>query len=82
MQGNPIPVDPGLAGDPTDDADSDPIDAAARDRVRAAHDDLAPGQTRIRGLYSGGSLAGEAKLILKATLGKDDRRPARDHRPW
>jgi succinyl-CoA synthetase alpha subunit len=32
---------------------------------------LAPGQTEIRGLYSGGSLAGEAKLVLKARLGPD-----------
>jgi hypothetical protein len=35
-------------------------DAAAR---------LAPGQRDIRGLFSGGSLAGEAKLILKSILG-------------
>lgn len=34
-------------------------------------DDFAPGQVRIRGLYSGGSLAGEAKLLLKAELGAD-----------
>ena len=37
-------------------------DAAAR---------LADGQPEIRGLFSGGSLAGEAKLVLKATLGPD-----------
>jgi len=30
---------------------------------------LAPGQTEIRGLFSGGSLAGEAKVVLAATLG-------------
>jgi FdrA protein len=35
-------------------------DAAAR---------LSPGQSAIRGLFSGGSLAGEAKLILRSVLG-------------
>lgn len=32
---------------------------------------LAPGQRAIRGLFSGGSLAGEAKLILRSVLGAD-----------
>ena len=32
---------------------------------------LAPGQREIRGLYSGGSLAGEAKIVLRAVLGAD-----------
>ncbi|MEX1171945.1 MAG: acyl-CoA synthetase FdrA [Chloroflexota bacterium] len=32
-------------------------------------DGFADGQVRIRGLYSGGSLAGEAKLVLRAELG-------------
>jgi FdrA protein len=32
---------------------------------------LAPSQTAIRGLYSGGSLAGEAKIVLGAILGHD-----------
>jgi FdrA protein len=36
---------------------------------------LAPGQDAIRGLYCGGSLAGEAKLVLRRVLG--DRRAAR-----
>jgi succinyl-CoA synthetase alpha subunit len=35
-----------------------------------------PGRWRIRGLYSGGSLAGETKLILKTQLGPDR---AHDH---
>ncbi len=42
---------------------------------RDAGDDLldgfAPGQVRVRGLYSGGSLAGEAKLVLRAVLGSE-----------
>ena len=32
---------------------------------------LSPGQWAIRGLFSGGSLAGEAKLILRSVLGPD-----------
>ncbi len=32
---------------------------------------LAPGQDRIAGLYSGGSLASEAKVVLKGLLGAD-----------
>ena len=32
---------------------------------------FAPGQVRIRGLFSGGSLAGEAKLVLRAELGSE-----------
>ncbi len=39
--------------------------------VEAAAAGLVAGQVRIRGLYSGGSLAGEAKLILKASLGAE-----------
>jgi FdrA protein len=38
------------------------------DEVAAA---LATGQDRIAGLYSGGSLASEAKVVLKALLGPD-----------
>lgn len=37
--------------------------------VEAATATLTAGQVRVRGLYSGGSLAGEAKLILKSELG-------------
>lgn len=47
---------------------SDDVDASAAAEAATV---LAPGQVRIRGLYSGGSLAGEAKLILKATLGPE-----------
>jgi len=45
---------------------------AADDTSRAVHEaqaSLEPAQWRIRGLYSGGSLAGEAKLVLGASLG-------------
>jgi FdrA protein len=45
---------------------------AADDSSRAIHEakaGLDPAQWRIRGLYSGGSLAGEAKLVLGASLG-------------
>lgn len=34
-------------------------------------DGFAPGQIRIRGLYSGGSLAGEARLVLRSELGSE-----------
>jgi FdrA protein len=54
-------------GDPT--ASAAPLDP----RLLAAADDaagrLAPGQSAVRGLFSGGSLAGEAKLILKGLRG-------------
>ena len=62
--------------------EGDALDAAATDRGEGAADDddastaireaqagLGPAQWRIRGLYSGGSLAGEAKLVLGASLG-------------
>lgn len=39
--------------------------------IATASGALRSGQVRIRGLYSGGSLAGEAKLILRAMLGAD-----------
>jgi FdrA protein len=38
-------------------------------RAEEAAARLAPGQGEIRGLYSGGSLAGEAKIVLGAVLG-------------
>jgi succinyl-CoA synthetase alpha subunit len=44
--------------------------------VHEAEASLGPGQWRIRGLFSGGSLAGEAKLILREELGADR---AHDH---
>ena len=57
--GQPVPADEDLAGSEPDD-------------------DVLPGSSegawRIRGLYSGGSLAGEAKLILRAVLGPDQAR--------
>jgi succinyl-CoA synthetase alpha subunit len=75
----------------------DPIGGADRDgrsivdAARAAAASLATGQWRVRGLFSGGSLAGEAKLILKAThdvpagayeildLGEDEYTVGRPH---
>ena len=58
--GDTVPADDGLA----------PATVPAND-VREARAELDPGQWRIRGLYSGGSLAGEAKLVLRASLGAD-----------
>ena len=69
--GRPVPADDGLLGAASDErvaaADDDPSLRA----VRQAQADLDGGQWRIRGLYSGGSLAGEAKLVLRAALGAD-----------
>ncbi len=48
----------------SDDADDD--EAADLDL-----DGFAATQVRVRGLFSGGSLAGEAKLVLKAELGSE-----------
>ena len=42
-----------------------------RDAGDDLHDGFAPSQVRVRGLYSGGSLAGEAKLVLRAALGSE-----------
>jgi succinyl-CoA synthetase alpha subunit len=58
--GRPIPT----AGDETGDP--------ASDAVRDAQDALDDPQWRIRGLYSGGSLAGEAKLVIRAALGEEE----------
>lgn len=44
-----------------------PVEAMARHEAAR----LAPGQRRIRGLYSGGTLASEAKVVLKAALGPE-----------
>ncbi len=52
-------------------AGSDEVDPSVAGAVATALDGFVPGQMRIRGLYSGGSLAGEAKLILKARLGAE-----------
>lgn len=59
-RGEPIAT----GGDAAADAQ---IEALARDAAQR----LAPGQREIRGLFSGGSLAGEAKLIVKSILGPD-----------
>lgn len=48
-----------------------PTDPALLARADAAAAALGRGRVRVRGLYSGGSLAGEAKLILKAALGAE-----------
>lgn len=52
-------------GAPPPPLDDDPGDPATWTRS------LAPGQDRIAGLYSGGSLASEAKVVLKGLLGAD-----------
>jgi FdrA protein len=57
----------GEAPGATDGAADPQLDMLARE----AAERLAPGQRDIRGLYSGGSLAGEAKLILKSILGAE-----------
>lgn len=54
--GRPVPADEDLAGSGPDDS---------------VVPGLPAGAWRIRGLYSGGSMAGEAKLILRAVLGAD-----------
>jgi len=66
----------GLAGgaamtdDPTDLVGGlrDPLMLAVAEEAASR---LAAGQGEIRGLYSGGSLAGEAKVVLAAVLGPD-----------
>jgi len=40
------------------------------DSTRALGLHLAPGQDKVRGLYCGGSLAGEARLVLRDVLGE------------
>jgi FdrA protein len=51
--------------------DDDATKEAAPDQtvIREAQAGLDQSQWRIRGLYSGGSLAGEAKLVLRSSLG-------------
>jgi len=69
--GRPVPVDSGPGGA----SPADGVDLASDDRssmaVGEAQAGLDPRQWRIRGLYSGGSLAGEAKLVIRASLGAD-----------
>ncbi|MEZ0239817.1 MAG: acyl-CoA synthetase FdrA [Chloroflexota bacterium] len=68
--GQPLPAAMDLSAyDPTA-PDGQALLAAAA----SAATTLREGQWRIRGLYSGGSLAGEAKLILKSVLGADATR--------
>lgn len=50
--------------------DSDPF-GAAREAAGPAIASLKPGQWRIRGLFAGGSLSGEAKLVLGWALGAE-----------
>ena len=69
--GRPIPTgQAGFAVPDRRDGDGDD-DEAWPPMARAAATDLRVGQWRIRGLFSGGSLAGEAKLILQAAFGAD-----------
>jgi FdrA protein len=62
-------------GQPVPEPATDPViglrDQHLQALAEAAAARLAPGQHEIRGLYSGGSLAGEAKLVLAAVLGTE-----------
>ena len=69
--GNPIPSDDGLGGATSDDGVGSTADGRSSMAVREAQAGLDRAQWRIRGLFSGGSLAGEAKLVLRASLGAD-----------
>ena len=68
--GQPVPTDRGPGGTNSDGGVADAEDPASM-AVREAQAGLDDAQWRIRGLYSGGSLAGEAKLVLGASLGAD-----------
>lgn len=59
VRGEAVPLD--------DDAADPEAEALARDAAAR----LSPEQREIRGLFSGGSLAGEAKLILRRVLGPE-----------
>lgn len=63
--GRPVPAAMDLSAYDHEAPDGQSLLAAAA----SAASTLGAGQWRIRGLYSGGSLAAEAKLILKAVLG-------------
>ncbi len=64
----PIPRDDAFAT-MTTNHDVRPVDGDASRAVGEAQAALGPAQWRVRGLYSGGSLAGEAKLVLGTSLG-------------
>jgi succinyl-CoA synthetase alpha subunit len=70
--GRPIPDDDVLTGAAPNLAVNSAEDDDSSRAVREAQASLDPTQWRIRGLYSGGSLAGEAKLVIRATLGEKD----------
>lgn len=72
--GKPVPVDDGLAAMASDDGAGPGSDDDSHSAIRGARAGLDAAQWRIRGLYSGGSLAAEAKLILRASLGADAAR--------
>jgi FdrA protein len=67
--GRPIPADDALEAIAPDPGRGSAEDDDSSMAVREAQAGLDPEQWRIRGLYSGGSLAGEAKLVLGASLG-------------
>ena len=67
--GRPVPGDDALEAAATDHGAGPADDDDTSRAVREAQASLDPAQWRIRGLYSGGSLAGEAKLVLGASLG-------------
>jgi len=55
-----------VGGPDTDGAEPDSSDPAAQASEEASR--LRPGQVRVRGLYSGGTLASEAKLVLRTLV--------------
>jgi succinyl-CoA synthetase alpha subunit len=69
--GRPIPGGDRGGGAESDDGVDPVSDDDSLRAVREARADLGAEQWRIRGLYSGGSLAGEAKLVLRASLGAE-----------
>jgi FdrA protein len=62
-------------GEPIAEPTADPVaplqDPELESLAEAAAGRLAASQHEIRGLYSGGSLAGEAKVVLRAVLGTE-----------
>ena len=67
--GRPIPADDPVQAAVTAHGVRSAEDDDSSRAVREAQAGLDPAQWRIRGLYSGGSLAGEAKLVLGTSLG-------------